>query len=107
MVDGGLRGYGMRLPGGRATAIGFGAAGGIVVALVLAQLVLPAIAARIARDQVGKYGAVRSVSVHALPAIELLWGHAESATRGAPATCAERLQLDGLLPDRRGSRSST
>ena len=89
---------GMRLPGGRATRIALGAAGGIVVALAVAQLALPAIAARIARDQIGKYGTVRSVSLHAFPAIELLWGRAESATVRAGDLRLSVSQFDGLLP---------
>jgi hypothetical protein len=89
---------GMRLPGGRATRIALGTAGGIVVALVVAQLALPTIAARIAREQIGKYGTVRSVSLHAFPAIELLWGHAESATVRAGDLRMSDSQLNGLLP---------
>jgi hypothetical protein len=89
---------GMRVPGGRATRIALGATGGIVATLVVAQLVLPGIAARIARDQIGKYGAVRSVSLHAFPAIELLWGRAESATVHAGDLRMSNSQFDGLLP---------
>jgi hypothetical protein len=96
---------GMRLPGGRATRIALGAAGGIVLALVVAQLALPAIAARIARDQIGKYGTVRSVSLHAFPAIELLWGHAESATVRAGDLRLSVSQFDGLLPKLDGVRN--
>ena len=96
---------GMRIPGGRATRIALGAAAGIVVALVLAQLVLPGIAARIAREQIGKYGTVRSVSLHAFPAIELLWGHAESATVRAGDLRMSTSQFDGLLPRLSGIQS--
>jgi hypothetical protein len=88
----------MRLPGGKATRIALGAAGAIVLALVVAQLALPAIAARIAREQIGKYGTVRSVSLHAFPAIELLWGHAESATVHAAELRMSTSQFDSLLP---------
>lgn len=55
------------------------AAAGIValVILAIAQIVLPGIAAQRLRDQLGKNGQVLSVSVHAFPAIELLWHHAD------------------------------
>jgi len=50
----------------------------VLVLLVLAQLVLPSIAAHRISSRVGRYGHVESVSVSAWPAIELLWGHADS-----------------------------
>ena len=93
---------GMTIPRGRATRIALGAGGAIVVVLVVAQLALPAIAARIAREQLEKYGTVRSVSVHAFPAIELLWGHAQSATVQAGHLRMSTSQFDGLVPRIRG-----
>jgi len=48
-----------------------------VMVLVVAQLVLPGIAAQRLRDQLAQNGQVRSVQVHAFPAIELLWHHAD------------------------------
>ena len=51
-----------------------------VVVLAVAQLVLPGIAAQRVRDQLRGDGAVRSVSVQAFPAIELLWHHADRVT---------------------------
>jgi hypothetical protein len=65
---------------GRAPWIAVGVGVVIVGVLGLAQLALPGIAAQRVRDQVGKYGAVRSAHVTASPAIELLWGSAQSAT---------------------------
>jgi hypothetical protein len=50
----------------------------IVVVLVVAQLVLPGIAAQRLRDRLAHSGQVHSVSVSAFPAIELLWHHADS-----------------------------
>ncbi len=88
----------MRIPGGRAIRIALGTVGGIVAVLVLAQLLLPGLAARIARDQLGKYGTVRSVSLRAFPAIELLWGHAQSASVRAGDLHISASQFDGLLP---------
>jgi len=48
----------------------------VVVLLVVAQLLLPGIAARRLRDRLGRSGRVISVSVSAFPAIELLWHRA-------------------------------
>lgn len=53
----------------------------VVVAILIlgvAQLVLPGIAAQRIRSRLTPYGTVRSVSVHAFPAIKLLWHHADS-----------------------------
>ncbi len=54
-----------------------------MVVLGLAQLLLPGLAARRVRSQIARYGVVRSASVSAFPAIELLWGHAQSVTVSA------------------------
>jgi hypothetical protein len=48
----------------------------VVAVLVVAQLVLPGIAARRLRDRLARSGRVVSVSVSAFPAIELLWHRA-------------------------------
>jgi hypothetical protein len=48
----------------------------VVVLLVVAQLVLPGIAARRLRDRLARSGRVVSVHVDAFPALELLWHHA-------------------------------
>lgn len=59
------------------------ALGMLVLALVLlgvAQVVLPIVAAKVVKDRVAKYGTVESASVSATPAIQLLWGSADSAT---------------------------
>jgi len=53
-----------------------GAAGLVIVLLVVSQLVLPGIAAQQLRDRLARSGKVISVSVEAFPAIELLWHHA-------------------------------
>jgi hypothetical protein len=58
--------------------IALGVAGVILVVLVVAQLVLPGIAADRLRDQLGRSGTVLAVKVSAFPAIELLWGDADS-----------------------------
>jgi hypothetical protein len=61
----------------RLTAIA-AVAGVIVLLLVIAQLVLPGIAADRLKDRLKKSGDVISVKVSAFPAIELLWHHADS-----------------------------
>lgn len=58
--------------------IALGAAGVVLVVLVVAQLVLPGIAADRVRDQLSHSGTVLEVKVSAFPAIKLLWGDADS-----------------------------
>jgi hypothetical protein len=52
-------------------------AGVVILLLVIAQLVLPGIAAQRIRDQLSKSGRVLEVKVSAFPAIELLWHQAD------------------------------
>lgn len=60
----------------RLIALGFIAL--VLLVLIVAQLVLPGIAASRLRDQLSRAGTVLSVKVSAFPAIELLWNQAES-----------------------------
>jgi hypothetical protein len=76
--------------------------GAIVVVLVLAQLFLPRIAASRVRARVGKYGTVRSVSVSAWPAVELLWGKADSVSVRAGSLRMTPAQTAKLLGEARG-----
>lgn len=92
----------MRTSSRRAARIALGTAGGIVALLGLAQLLLPGIAAQRVRSQLGRYGTVRSASVSAFPAIELLWGHAQSATVRAGALSIGVSQASQLLWQGRG-----
>jgi hypothetical protein len=75
----------------------------IALALVLgiSQLVLPAIAARVLRDRVARYGEVQSASVTASPAVELLWGSAESASLRAGRLSITPSELIALLMEAR------
>jgi hypothetical protein len=50
----------------------------LVLLLGMAQFFLPRIAASRVRDRLARDGTVRSVEVHAFPAVELLWGKADS-----------------------------
>lgn len=57
--------------------IALATAGAILVVLVIAQLVLPGIAAQQLRDRLSRNGNVIEVQVSAFPAVELLWGQAD------------------------------
>jgi hypothetical protein len=50
----------------------------LLIVLGVAQLILPGIAAQNLRDRLARSGQVLEVSVHAFPAIQLLWHHADS-----------------------------
>ncbi len=56
------------------------AAGVVLLALVIAQLVLPGIAAQQLRDRLSHSGTVLEVKVSAFPAIKLLWHQADHVT---------------------------
>ncbi len=76
--------------------------GGVVAVLGLAQLLLPVLAAQRVRSQLGRYGDVESASVSAFPAVELLWGHAQSATARAGSLRMSLAQASALLWQARG-----
>ena len=59
--------------------IALGVAGVVLLVLIIAQLVLPGIAADRVRDQFSRSGTVLEVKVSAFPAIKLLWGDADKA----------------------------
>jgi hypothetical protein len=58
--------------------IALGVVGAVLVLLIVAQLVLPHIAAQHLRSQLSRSGTVLEVKITAFPAIELLWGRADS-----------------------------
>jgi hypothetical protein len=90
---------------GRAGRIAAWLAGAIVLMLVLAQLFLPAIAASRVRSRVQRYGTVKSVTVTAWPAVELLWGKAESVNVKAGSLRISTAQMAKLLGEARGVKS--
>jgi hypothetical protein len=92
----------MRTRPHRGARIALGILGGIVVLLVLAQLLLPRIAAQRVRSELARYGVVRSASISAFPAIELLWGEAQSATMSAANISMSPAQANELLEKARG-----
>jgi hypothetical protein len=77
--------------------IALGAAGVVLLVLVVAQLVLPGIATDRLRDQLARSGTVLSVKVSAFPAIELLWGHADSVVIRMARYQAGASQIGGKL----------
>jgi hypothetical protein len=76
-----------------------------LLALLLAQLVLPRIAASRISSRVGRYGRVESVGVRAWPAVELLWGSADSVSVRARRLSLSPSQAAKLLWEARGVES--
>jgi LmeA-like phospholipid-binding len=76
-----------------------------VLVLLLAQLVLPRIAASRISSRVGRYGSVESVSVRAWPAVELLWGSADSVSVRAHRLSLSPSEAAKLLWEARGVES--
>jgi hypothetical protein len=81
-------------------AIGVGAV--VVVVVVLAQVLGPAIAARIVRGKVGKYGTVKSVKVKAWPAVKLAWGDADEVRVSAGRLKVSPRETVALLKEAKG-----
>lgn len=69
----------------------------VLVVLVVAQLVLPGIAAQHIRDQLAESGRVLDVEVSAFPAIELLWHQADSVTVRMASYRSSNRHLSSLL----------
>jgi hypothetical protein len=83
--------------GARRARVAAAAALGLALLAVLAQLLLPGLAATRVRERVARYGEVRSVRVSAFPAVELLWGKADSVSVSAGTLAATPRQLGKLL----------
>lgn len=81
----------------------------IIVLLVLAQLLLPGIAASRIRSRLERYGSVQNVTVTAFPAVELLWGRADTVHVKARSLVLSSAQTARLLEETRaaGSVSAT
>jgi hypothetical protein len=71
--------------------------GVVVILLVVAQLVLPGVAAQRLRDRLAKSGQVLSVHVNAFPAIKLLWHHADKVVIRMASYRSASSQLGGQL----------
>jgi hypothetical protein len=87
----------------RSARIAIGVGAGIVVVVVLAQVLGPAIAARVVRGKVGKYGTVKSVEVKAWPAVKLLWGDADEVKVVAGRLTLSRAETVALLKEAKGT----
>jgi hypothetical protein len=83
--------------------IALGLAGVALLLLVLAQLFLPRIAASRISSRVGSHGDVERVHVSAWPAIELLWGDADSVSVRAADLRVSPAQTAHLLWEGRGA----
>jgi hypothetical protein len=79
----------------------------LVALVVLAQLLLPSLAAQRVRERVARYGTVRSVSVSAFPALELLWGKAATVNVSAGALSAPADRIASLLWEAHGVSTMT
>jgi DUF2993 family protein len=90
---------------GRAGRIAVGAVAALVLALVLAQLILPRVAASRVSSRVGRYGKVLSVSVSAWPAVELLWGRVGSVHVRAKSLALSPAQAASMLWEAKGASS--
>jgi hypothetical protein len=78
-----------------------------VVLVVAAQLLLPSLAADKVRSKAAKYGRVESVKLSAWPAVELLWGKADSAEMKASTMAISPAQMASLMWEARGVGSMT
>lgn len=94
-------GRGVGVTGWRRIAL-WGVAG-ILLLLVLAQLILPRIAASVVSSKVGHYGKVLSVSLSAWPAVKLLWGDVDSVKVKTGALHIETAQAGKLLWEARST----
>lgn len=81
----------------RASRIALALVALVLLLVLLAQLLLPGVAATRVRARVERYGPVRSVHVSAFPALELLWGHAGSVSVSAGTLTVTPAQIASLL----------
>ncbi len=90
---------------GKGGRIAAGSAGAAVLALAIAQVLLPRLAASRISSRVGRYGTVQSVSVSAWPALKLLWGSADSVHVSAKQLTLSPAEISSLLWEGRGAKS--
>lgn len=103
-VDAGkLAGMWRGLGGGKVVRIAGWLLALAALALILAQAILPGIAARRISQLVGRYGHVGSVSVSAWPALKLLWGSADSVRLRAGALSLTPAQTAQLVSEAAGA----
>jgi hypothetical protein len=83
--------------GHRRGRIALGIAALAALVAVLSQALLPSLAAKHLGDRVARYGTVKSVSVSAWPALELLWGRADSVDIHAGTLTASVPEVASML----------
>jgi hypothetical protein len=81
----------------RASRIALSVGVSLVLLVVLTQAFLPTLAAKRVSARVARYGTVKSVSVSALPAFELLWGKADSVNVSAGSLSVPAGKVASLL----------
>lgn len=91
----------------RAGRVALGVGAPLALAVVLAQALLPSLAATRVSDRVARYGTVKSASVSAWPAIELLWGKADLVRVSAGTLTIAPAQIGSLLWEARGVSDMT
>ena len=74
----------------------------LLALLLLAQLVLPRLAERRIRGKLDDKAQVERVEVHAFPAVQLLWGHADRVDVRLGEVRASDGELAGLIDDAGG-----
>jgi hypothetical protein len=87
----------------RGTRIAGGLVAAALVVVGLAQLLGPAIAAKVVRGKVDRYGTVRSVTVKAWPALQLLWREADEVRVSAGALRLSPTQTVAMLREAEGT----
>jgi hypothetical protein len=95
----------MRRSGGRLRNVLLAVLGALLLALALAQLLLPGIVAGRIASRLRRYGTVQSVHVSAWPAVELLWGDADSVVVRAGSLAIGTSRAASLLREARGAHS--
>jgi hypothetical protein len=79
----------------------------LALLVVLAQVLLPPVAAKRVEDRVGRYGTVVGAHVSAFPALKLLWGKADEVTVHAGTLTLTPAQVGSLLWEGRDARDMT
>lgn len=95
----------MRRGGRRLTKTLLAVLGGALLALALAQLLLPGIVAGRIGSRLRRYGSVQSVHVRAWPAVELLWGSADAVAVHAGSLTMSTAQVASFLWEAHGAHS--
>jgi hypothetical protein len=88
------------------TRVALGTGIALVLLFVLSQVLLPRLAVERVRDRLKPYGVLRSVSVSAWPALELLWGKADTVNVTARSLTLSGAQAMKLVWEGRGVRES-